>query len=763
MQDNSKANEQQDIQEPTQEQDNTISLDRKQVWERVKQSLSELEHEMVQDHEARVNSFLAHYPEDEAIWGHLTNAFWMINRWSVVCVECGRMESYKETLERLGRGSLLTCGDVECNPGPRTRTNAITKALTTALQGLTTGVSEQQPQPSQPKKETRNARRRRRQRNKRRRARVGQPTALVRELNVGRVTDDTPQNQVALGNLRISESALGWYYKYMDPAGAVEAGKAFGEFSKIPDGQLRFSVDGEQRPIVLEECPLTDTSETDLGNQLWSISFVSVPCFRLNYIAIASTMNEEIDLTVSNALLRTINNIVNWRSIAETEWREFLPNWFYRIRVLPNTYQMADERGYTDGITAFRKTCRGVTFEFNAPTIFDQGWWVGGHFPIRPRPISVPTNGEFTDTAISIETLSLWPATATGNVADVLISIPGLPQTVVANPTTGVTTTDEGAGSFNKRLVFPSTSTGVGSGFSFITPVNIIIDNEIWAAEGNTVTMLISSQSRPSVTWTLSSSNPSATEIVITTPDLHEIGSVALQLGLATEGYNRMSLEMPPLTTAELTANNPKIQQHLCKDSGGAYLVHYNMQIAMAFEMTGETNFGNFRFHYPGYPELFNLDGDRGIIDTWENNFSTAVVHFRGISKAATIVTKTYDGWEGTTSTSSELGQFAHTGLEEEDEILQLARRLQNELTGVYQEQDNFAALVACLASKALSGIARGLVTNSTIKAAAESAVGAVTANPQIATDALGVVGTIGARLVSAIKQRRARKRGMAR
>lgn len=756
--------------------------DRKQVWHGVQERLRREEDEMREDITLRELSFDQTYPNDRDQWWGLHERYWLVNRYTVCCIGCGRHWPYSEAVTmRKGRGSLLTCGDVEENPGPdqiivqprrsrrgRSRNNnnrSQVVIVEPSVNNLPRGSGRRR----------RNAARRRRRTIRQRVINAGHAkqgpimeddglvtgpdgwlNPLMGRLSLGRTTQDRVLHQVSMGTLDPSEGALGWYYKYMDPAGAVESGKALGEFSKIPDGLLRFSVDAEQRPVITEECPEVEGS-LPLDGELWSITFISVPAFRLNYIAVASVNNEEMTQPVVNGLVRTLNNLVNWRTHAEGPWEEFAAGWYYRIRVLPNTFQMADERGYSDGITAFRKSYRGVTFEFNAPTLLDQGWWVGGHMPIKPRSISVPQNGETTMTSLTLTVTGRW---SNSTPATVEVDIPGLPNTIEATTIGDITVNTLAGSEFSRLLELPNSTTDiVGAGLSFVTTEDLILNDAQWASVGDTITLTITSAGSVTTSWTLTSSATGTAAIVLTLNNI--VGSTTtqpLEVIVESTGYNRLSVELPPLTTSELTTNNPKIEQFLCKESGGAYLVHYKMNNPV-FEMTGEENFGNIKFHYPGYPPVLNADGNRGIVDTWENNFSTAVVLFRGISKSATIVTKTYDGWEGTTSTAGELGQFAHTGAEEECEIMDLAGRLQTELTGVYQADDNFAALVSALASQAISSLARGVVTNSTIKKAAETAVGVVTNNPEIATDALGLVGTIGSRLAGAIKRRRERRR----
>lgn len=571
--------------------------------------------------------------------------------------------------------------------------------------------------------------------------------ALVDE---GRVTQDNVIHEVAGDCIHPSEGALGFFHKYLDPAGSVEAGRAIGEFTKIPDGLLRFSVDAEQRPIVTEEVPGGSDAAIPLDGQLWSISFISFPCFRLNYIAVANTDNALIDELVSTALLSTLNNLADWRLKADGAWRPFLENWFYKIRVLPNTFAMAEDAGRTNGVTQFRKTYKGITFEFNAPTLLDQGWWAGGHVPVKPRNLTIPASED----AVSSFSLALTDLTGARALAFTL---------TIPDPGRNFALTGAGSFTLNSPLEFTVINTTTTTVVTWETIDALrTFDGTPWALAGDTITLTVNIATGSQLRVTLSSSLAGSIDILSPTMG-NSNRRWTLEMLTATENtaVNKLSIEMPSLTSDELTTNNPKIEQFLCKESGGAYIVHYKMNNPV-FEMTGEENFGFFQFHYPSYA-ADDVFGQRGIQDTFENNFSSAVVHFWGISKSASIVAKTYDGWEGTTSTSSTVGQFAHTGAQEETEIIQLAGDLQAELTGVYPADDNFAALVSTLAGKALGAVMKSSATPSIIKSVAQQAVGIVQANPEAVETAvstgINVAGGIATRLVQAIKARRARRR----
>nr|AMQ67164.1 capsid protein precursor [Providence virus] len=642
-----------------------------------------------------------------------------------------------------GRGSLLTAGDVEKNPGPQmTREN---KAPNLTVRAQNVNVS---------------GNRRRRRRNRKPRKQVEQATILKPQTlpgesvapSGGRGTMDPPVHEICAQSIDPSEGAVGWFYKYMDPAGAVESGKALGEFSKVPDGLLRYSVDAEQRPIVTIECPTVPESDLPLDGKLWRVSFISLPAFRVNFIALANINNEALTLETRNTFIQTLNNLTNWRDLGTGQWAQFAPGWYYSIHVLPNTYAMAETGERTDSVTQFRKVYKGITFEFNAPTLIDQGWWVGAHIPVKPQSETIPAAERFSAGSMTVSTSDafLMPAATTARLIWSITPLPAAPVTITGS-TGSVQNT---SGQFFSAELTGNTSTV----FAFTSPASIIADGEPFADEGDTVTLTMTTITATGVTYSVSSTLAGSAVIVRNTIKGAGVSITPVTIGIDTEAVNRLSIEMPALTTEEVTTNVPKYEQFLCKESGGAYIVHYKMNNPV-FEMTGEENFGGFQFHYPGYNPDNNALGLRGIIDTFENNFSCAVVHFWGISQSATIICKTYDGWEGTTNAGSTVGQFAHTGAEEEDEVVQLANRLQMELTGVYQADDNFAGTVSALASIGLGLLGKSSATPSVIKGIAQQAIGAVQANPGVLEGTVKAIGSVGARLVGSIKARRARRR----
>lgn len=564
-------------------------------------------------------------------------------------------------------------------------------------------------------------------------------------INRGRMTVDSISHEIQGERIDPSEGAVGWFYKYTDPAGSVESGRALGEYSKVPDGLLRFSVDGEQRPVNVEECPGVSDSALPFDGALWGFSAFSFPCFRLNYIAIANVKNLEMTPQVISYFISVINNITDWRAKADGEWRLFAEDWYYKIRVLPNTFLMSDDDGRTDDITEFRKTTKGITFEFNAPTALDMGYWAGGHFPIKPRPLTVPSGGN------SIATFSLEVLSFSATANNFTVGVTG--QTVVDPVLTGAGTLWA-----SSPTEFFVTNYLVGSTVTRVTPIILSYNGEIWAAAGATLSLEVTTANSSGVQ--LSYTSDTAGSVALISPLLVPTArrwDLEFETPGESQAFNKLSLALPAMTIDELTTNNPKMEQFLCKESGGAYLVHYKMSNPV-FEMTGEENYGYFQFHYPNTDPPGTL-GARGIRDTFEKNFSSAVVHFRGLSKSTSLVVKTYDDWEGTTNTGTVVGQFAHAGATEETEVVQLANTLQSELTGVYAADDNFAALVSSLASVALGGLFKSEATPAIIKSLAHKALGVVRENPGLIEQSAQAIGSIGERLVKTIKTRRAARR----
>lgn len=137
--------------------------------------------------------------------------------------------------------------------------------------------------------------------------------------------------------LNLDPSALSWFFKYSDPAGTTESGRALGEYSKIPDGLCKFSVDAEMRSVYNEECPTNNTGMIPLDGRNWSFSLFSMPMFRFNYLAVCDVMDREITRSTMALVLEQVNNLSNWKFTADSQvWNSTTdPYVFWKIRTNP--------------------------------------------------------------------------------------------------------------------------------------------------------------------------------------------------------------------------------------------------------------------------------------------------------------------------------------------------------------------------------------------------------------------------------------------
>lgn len=566
------------------------------------------------------------------------------------------------------------------------------------------------------------------------------------------------------GKIDLSPDDLSWFFKYLDPAGATESGRAMGEFSKIPDGLVKFSVDAEMRIVNNEVCPVVSTSEIPLDGSLWSLSVLSFPNFRLGYIAIANVMNADVTNDVVYSLLIILNNLTGWRGIVTSDdWIAFGPEeagWFFKLRVFPPTFDLPDpEEGLLRTVTDYRLTYKSLTLEANMPTLIDQGWWVGGHYALTPAVTEQRLGdgpGQTKYLQVSINPLIaqvVWDGIPQGGVGS------GTPVPTQAppsgNPTGMFAWTFGGAGNINCTITYrvPNLGNPGIPGVIVDASTGTVIANSgedivlTFVSSGNLVPLVVTIAGP---TNSISFSFPRTPQATVGSRNFYnsaqEDGSVP---------SNRINMPLPPMTTDQVVANNPKMEQYLLKDGLGAYIVHSKMRNPV-FQLTPASSFGGLSFTYPGYDMSNNAEGRIGIRDSVDANMSTAVVHIKGMSRSTSIVIKGYQGWEGVTATNTPFGQFAHSGLPKNDEILTLADDLAGvRLTGVYHANDNFAAAVASFGASMLSSVLKSEATNSIIQNLGQQAtVAAQTGISKLPGLLLSLPGKIAGR----IRARRARR-----
>jgi len=570
------------------------------------------------------------------------------------------------------------------------------------------------------------------------------------ELESGRMTGDG-FNQLSFirsinARCDMDSNTEGWYFKYLDPAGSVETGRAIGEFSKIPDGLLTFSVDAEIRTIDILPVPMIESEvggpgAIPLDGATWSLTIFSYPMFRTAYIAVANRFDKELSEAVAAELAFTLNNLTNYReTIDANTWAPFAETvedgWFYWIKPLPPTYNLPDPVvGGQRTLTSWRMSYKSLTVEENAPDLINQGFWNGGHYALDASVV--------TQNALETQMVQSYVHGRSGpqsygsaGVFRALVAIPNLPQlAVIGGPATLV-------GSSYLQFQITGDVSAVGTPVTWIVPPGTAMYNPfegIFADVGDTVSITatqvgtlpnlesislnFTSSNGASVPFSLIFNNPTpggGSQIPVGTEAL-----VKIYVDNDSETIiNRTSnqIEFPAYTTAQIAANNPKMEQFLTKATGGAYVVHKKMRKPV-FELTPASSFGPVQFTTPGYDVNRNSNDGSGILDTFDANFSTAVVAFRGISHAQVPLVKLYQGWEGVTNVNTPFGQFGHTGLPKNDCVLQLVDNINTLTTGVYPAMDNFLGIVAKLAAGLLKKLVTSQATSSVLGNLAQGAV----------------------------------------
>ena len=459
----------------------------------------------------------------------------------------------------------------------------------------------------------------------------------------------------------------------------METHRAIGEFSKIPDGMCPFSVDAEIRTITNLSCPSVDNSDLPLDGKTWSLHILSYPLFRIGFIAVASVNNLAMSLTVQQALIQDINNLSNPRDIIDRD--VWIPvtgqdSWFWKVSPLPPTYDLPDEvSAITRSVSAWRMSYKSLTCELNAPTLIDQGFWIGGQYALDPKSVSLDATGGPVGTQPTWFQFRNHAPTPTATNANVLnVSLPFIP--VIGLDGTVVQQNDD-LDYFNCLIEQPASVT---SRCSFVVPSEVTLYDvdTVWASPGDTVTIELT-YINPNWISELSSSRTGTN--LLTTATLFRqyvsMNDLIYATLLETQIFPEQAAALvpfPALTMQEIAANNPKVEQALMKDTKGAYLVHSKFRQPV-FSLTPAASYGPLQFTCPGYDLKLNHNDGSGILDSMDQNFSTVVFVAQQLSQAASVVVKLYQGWEGVTNVNTPFGQFGHTGLERDDTILTLADR----------------------------------------------------------------------------------------
>lgn len=555
----------------------------------------------------------------------------------------------------------------------------------------------------------------------------------------------------------LNSDAASWAVTYVDPAGAVEIGAVLGENMKIPDGLLKQSLGGAQRLVFEERCPGVSNSEINLNGALWSGAIIHIPCFRVAYIIVYNNLNAQLSIQVIGMLCDVLNNIVDWRAKVDViEPISFADGgWFYQIRVFAPNYAIPDRSdSSTTSVESWRTTSRALEARANMPTLLNQGWWVGGHYPNQKNTISaadVEGSGH----------LHLLQFSRGGTRSDIAWEgiPPGAGSSPAQLPAASWAFVGLPSGVFSWAVnVTAATTVGV---VTVVVPDGWII-TVVPAAGGTPVTVGAAGQTfelTDNRTGTAFQIRYNGGADVLSYPYTGTDALINITTYNALEevvvNRNRTALRLPPMLSSELVANNPKFNLELFQQGRGPYLVESKMQQPV-FAVTPADQFGSLQFSYTGYERNHALPGSLGIRDSYDSNFSTGIMHWHGYSQASTLVVECWMGWEGVPAENTPMGQFAAGGLPRNDELLELMDTIQDQVTGVYDTEDNSAALIASIAVDSLSKLFARDATPAVVKSLAPAAIDLVKQHG--ASVVSRIPGALG-RAYKAISARRARRR----
>jgi hypothetical protein len=552
---------------------------------------------------------------------------------------------------------------------------------------------------------------------------------MGKTIEAGRMADDGPITMAQLRKLPcdLDQNEAGWFYKYIDPAGAVESGRAIGEFSKVPDGLCTFSVDAEIRTIDTLSVPGQDEGEISLSGKTWSLAILSYPTFRTGYIAVANKYDKEISDAVAVELADTLNSLYNYRDkITGSDWIPFSTDgegWYYKVQVLPPTFDAPDPvSGTQRTVTDWRMTFKSITVENNAPSLVDQGLIMGAHYALSDNPISEPTTGVFEVPSVLLATRGNIPAVGVG----ILIQIPNLDQPGVstASPPTAGNIHITAAGG----ALIPSPDDTFSIGLHSNSAANVIqyrlpADNvwstapgDVFASPGNVVGFTTDA---PSTSLIITNQTVPATAPIIIPLAAPNGSSARLEffmdlVRMSEQGGTAKVIDFPALRPAQVASNNVKMEQFQIHESEGGYLVHRKLRNPV-FKLTPAQSYGPIVFNAPA-PSTYKRAYGTGLLDTIDQNMSTGVVICKGIAWGNNPIIKLYQGWEGLTNVNTTFGQFGHAGLPKNEELITLTENLATMTTGFYPAKCNFAAALCKIGSAMLKKVLKAEATQGMMK-----------------------------------------------
>lgn len=574
-----------------------------------------------------------------------------------------------------GRGSLLTNGDVETNPGPTIQTEKV--------------IIEPKPQ------------RKKRQRRRQRRAPVV-PNQMVPEGQIqimgrnmirrGKITVDTKS---------VPEYTKGFLERHLDPCGEYRTALDYG---KCPDGTLPQSASGQFREVFTIRAPGTSETQISLTGQMWSLAIISPPLWRVCQILVADMNRAEVGDAALNAAMSHLNTFGD-EDAEYPQWAETKVEGVYvsvvRWKALSGVSEPST-LGVSPLISDFRITGEGFTVSHNTPSLIDQGMAVVAQFNpnVEPRTLGLAIDDGLTTAqwAASIRVRFQSNDIAYGTV------LPG----VGAYPWTyNIVGTLPGDGASSNTSVIGTATADYTYGGSTIYSAGQQVR---WAATraGSTVTVRL--QSNTEGVW----SNTPLPQILVSTTGVAAMVEGFGLLGEVVEQLVRANIvTMPPITQEDLIQMTPKTVQFLLKDTRGFYVVKRVWQPVL--NMTRASSYGPLRFIDQDTSLTSVSGGLGGIQDTFDANYGFAVCNLSSLPIVCAPYVKAIRSWEVVPSRGSSWGPFTTTTAPKDENAMMIARTVSDLDPFAYPHDYNGFGVLFAKVCSIISKIPRALRTGAAV------------------------------------------------
>nr|QXV86432.1 capsid protein [Nodaviridae sp.] len=475
---------------------------------------------------------------------------------------------------------------------------------------------------------------------------------------------------------------------HLDPAGYHETLGKKERMVYIPDGALSKGVGGEVRQIDMVSAPGVLPSAIPLDGSQWSLTIISFGTFRLNFIALASTTNEDATQEILGALAASINDFTygpnestfNYMVLHNNDG-DVIPGWYWKPIFNKQTSALPEPvNGVSTTLDKWRIVGSSLTAMFNAATFVNQGYVGGGQFA---RAVQTQTLEESLE---NFRMMAVITAVNSGTNALITLSGPAL-GALLGSPLNNVQVPQVGS------TPLTATQTIKYNGADFALADDIIQVSKTTGV--GDVTVVLTNATDPT-------SVPITIPFALTGLATGMINPIYLQSSNFGGELNatRNVVVLPPITLADIMSNDPACEASILKRSTGVYGVHIKTG-SPVYNFASATTFGPLNVTTPGYEQPLGGSGG-GIRDTLDPNVGTIVMTFNGLATSSNIVVKRYFTWEGMPSEQSTVGQFAAVGGECDQTAMTFVDDFAGSNNCIYAARDNFLGAIA--------GVLKGLL-----------------------------------------------------